>query len=66
MATKNEKNRDKVRLRQVRSTAGRDVRTKDTIKALGLGKIGKVSEISDNPATRGMISKMRHLVEIVK
>ncbi|MEI6132000.1 MAG: 50S ribosomal protein L30 [Bacillota bacterium] len=35
-----------------------------TIQALGLSKIGSVVEKTDNPATRGMIRKVAHLVTV--
>ena len=35
-----------------------------TLKALGLGKIGRSVEQVDNPAVRGMIFKVKHLVEV--
>ncbi len=35
-----------------------------TLKGLGLGKIGRESEIKDTPAVRGMIAKVAHLVEV--
>ena len=35
-----------------------------TLKALGLGKIGRTVEQVDNPGIRGMIFKVQHLVEV--
>lgn len=35
-----------------------------TLKGLGLGKIGRESEIKDTPAMRGMLAKVAHLVEV--
>lgn len=52
----------KVRLTQVRSTIDRPQTQKDTIKALGLGKINKSVEKTLNPAIAGMISKVKHLI----
>ena len=54
----------KIFVRQVRSTA----RTKDThvrtLKALGLGKIGKYNILGDSPAVRGMIRAVVQWVEV--
>ena len=48
----------------VRSTIARPQDQKDTVKALGLNKIGDTREIVDNDATRGMVNKVRHLLAI--
>jgi len=39
---------------------------RETIRGLGLRRLHQVVERSDNPATRGMIHKVRHLVEVVE
>ncbi|RFB04398.1 50S ribosomal protein L30 [Parvularcula marina] len=36
-----------------------------TLKGLGLGKIGRTRELEDTPAVRGMITKVKHMVEVV-
>jgi large subunit ribosomal protein L30 len=38
---------------------------RETLKALGLGRINRISERVDTPSTRGMIAKIPHLVEVV-
>ncbi|MDP1846723.1 MAG: 50S ribosomal protein L30, partial [Solirubrobacteraceae bacterium] len=38
----------------------------DTLRSLGLHRIGQVVEVQDNPQTRGMIHRVRHLVRIVE
>ena len=53
-------------LRQVRSGIGFNADQKRTLKALGLGKIGRVRTLPDNPQVRGMVNKIRHLVEVVE
>ena len=53
-----------LRVRQVRSGIGFNKDQKATLRALGLGKIGRVREHPDNPAVRGMIGKIPHLVVI--
>lgn len=53
-----------VRIRQVRSGTGFDKTQKATLRALGLEKIGRVVERPDNPAIRGMVAKIPHLVVV--
>ena len=59
-----EKSGSTVRVRQIRSGTGFDKTQKATLKALGLGKIGRVREHPDNPQIRGMIFKIVHLVDV--
>ncbi len=54
----------KVQITQVRSTIGRPQVQKDTVKALGLGKINRSVEKELTPQIAGMISKLTHLVEV--
>ncbi len=53
-----------LKLKQVRSTNGSDKRQRDTMRSLGLRRIGHEVEIADSPQSRGMIAKVRHLVEV--
>ncbi len=53
-------------VKQVKSTIGRPEAQCKIIAALGLGRIGKTKELVDNPAVRGMIAKVSHLVEVVE
>jgi large subunit ribosomal protein L30 len=53
-----------VRVTQRRSRNGADKRQRDTLRSLGLRRIGHTVEVSDSPQTRGMIHKVRHLVEV--
>jgi len=55
-----------LRLRQVRSGIGCPVEMRETLKALGLGKMHRVTERVDTPEVRGMIAKIPHLVEVVE
>lgn len=55
----------KVKIKQVRSSIGREQRIKDTLAALGLGRIGHESEVVLNAGTEGMIRKVGFLVEVV-
>jgi large subunit ribosomal protein L30 len=47
-----------------RGLAGKDKRQIATCRALGLGKTNSSAEQPDNPAIRGMIVKVAHLVEV--
>jgi large subunit ribosomal protein L30 len=58
------KQEKKIRVKQTRSLAGRNDRVRDTLKALGLGRIGKEREFSVNPALVGMLEKVEHLVSV--
>jgi large subunit ribosomal protein L30 len=54
-----------IKIRQVRSGIACPVEMRETLKALGLGRINRVSERVDTPSVRGMIAKIPHLVEVV-
>jgi large subunit ribosomal protein L30 len=54
----------KVRITQVRSQIGQTQQHRGTLRALGLGKIGKTVEHDDGPVLAGMLRKVRHLVKI--
>ena len=58
-------NNSTIRIRQVRSGIACPIEMRETLKALGLGKINRVSERVDTPSVRGMIAKIPHLVEVV-
>ena len=47
---------------QIRSAIGREGSQRKTLIGLGLNKIGRVRELEDTPAVRGMINKVKHLV----
>jgi large subunit ribosomal protein L30 len=53
-----------LRITQRRSRNGSDKRQIDTLRSLGLRRIGHTVEQQDTPQTRGMIHKVRHLVEV--
>ena len=54
----------KVRVTQVRSQIGESERHRGTLRALGLGRIGKAAEHDDGPVLAGMLRKVRHLVKV--
>jgi large subunit ribosomal protein L30 len=53
-----------VRVKQVRSGAGRPLPHKIILKSMGLGKMNRIVELPDTPETWGMIHKVTHLVEV--
>ena len=54
----------KVRVTQVRSKIGQSGRHRGTLRALGLGKIGRTAEHEEGPVLAGMLRKVRHLVKV--
>lgn len=54
----------KLKITLVRSVIGRPQDQRDTVKALGLRKLHQTVEKPDNPAIRGMINKVSHLVKV--
>ena len=54
----------KVKIKQVRSSIGQSQRHRGTLRALGLGRIGRTAEHAESPELAGMLRKVRHLVEI--
>jgi large subunit ribosomal protein L30 len=53
-----------LRITQVRSSNGSNRKQRDSLRTLGLGKIGRSSEREDHPTVRGLINSVRHLVEV--
>ena len=54
----------KLRITQVRSTIGQSDRHLGTLRALGLGTIGRSVEQADTPQLRGMLRQVGHLVRV--
>jgi len=54
----------RLRITWVKSGIGYPQRQKETIRALGLRRLGMSVEQADTPAIRGMISKISHLVQV--
>jgi large subunit ribosomal protein L30 len=57
---------DKIQVKLVKSLIGSKKDQIATAYALGLRKIGDVSEQPDNPQTQGKVKKISHLVEVTK
>ena len=53
-----------LKITQVRSAIGQSQRHRGTLRALGLGKIGRSAEHKDSPQLKGMLRKVRHLVRV--
>jgi len=53
-----------VKITQVRSQIGQSPKHRGTLRALGLGKIGRSVERKETPELAGMLRKVRHLVRI--
>jgi len=51
---------------QVKSSIGEKPKTRGTLRALGLGRIGKTNTLPDRPEIRGMIHRVPHLIEVTE
>jgi large subunit ribosomal protein L30 len=54
----------RVKITLVKSTIGFDKKQAAVVQGLGLRRLNHTVELVDTPATRGMIQKVRHLVEV--
>jgi large subunit ribosomal protein L30 len=54
----------KLKITQTRSTIGQSPRHRGTLRALGLGKIGRSREHEESPQLAGMLRRVRHLVRV--
>jgi large subunit ribosomal protein L30 len=52
------------RVTQVRSSIGQSGKHRGTLRALGLGRIGRTAEHEEGPVLAGMLRKVRHLVKV--
>jgi len=53
-----------LQVRQVKSRNGANQRQRDTLRSLGLRRIGQIVDVRDTPQARGMLHAVRHLVII--
>ena len=53
-----------MKVTQVKSRNGADKRQLDSLRSLGLRRIGHTVEVKDTPQARGMVHRVRHLVKI--
>ena len=54
----------KLKITQTGSPIGRKPGQKDTLKALGLNKMGRSNVVEDTPSIRGMVDKVAHMLKI--
>ena len=54
----------KLQVRQIRSAIGRQDNQRQTLRSLGLKRIGDVVVKEDRPEIRGMVETIPHLVEV--
>lgn len=55
---------DRLKITLVKSTIGAIPKHRKTVEAMGLRKLGKTVELPDNPAIRGMVNQVKHLVKV--
>ena len=55
---------NKIRVKLIRSTAGRLKNHQACVKGLGLRRIGHTVEVEDSPSVRGMINKVAYMVKV--
>jgi large subunit ribosomal protein L30 len=53
-----------LKVTQIRSGIGTKPKHRGTLRALGLGRIGKSNTLPDRPEIRGMIAKVPHLIRV--
>ncbi|MCL2026658.1 MAG: 50S ribosomal protein L30 [Leptospirales bacterium] len=54
----------KIVVKQIRSAISEKPNQRATLRALGLRRMNAVREHNDTPVIRGMINKVRHLIEV--
>ncbi|NLD75594.1 MAG: 50S ribosomal protein L30 [Acidimicrobiales bacterium] len=53
-----------LKITQTRSAIGTKPKQRGTLRALGLGRIGKSNTLPDRPEIRGMLAKVPHLISV--
>ncbi|MGZ6671644.1 MAG: 50S ribosomal protein L30 [Solirubrobacteraceae bacterium] len=53
-----------MKVTQVKSKNGSNEKQRETLRSLGLRKIGQTVDVKDTPQARGMLHRVRHLVKI--
>ena len=53
-----------MKVTQTKSRIGANQRQLDTLRSLGLRRIGHTVEVKDTPQARGMLHRVRHLVKV--
>ena len=57
---------NKIKVRLVKSTAGRLKKHQACVAGLGLRRIGHTVEVEDTPSVRGMIDRVSYMVRVVE
>jgi len=55
-----------ITVKLVKSTIGAKPKTRGTVRALGLRKIGDTNTLPDRPEIRGMLARVPHLIEVTE
>ena len=55
-----------IKIQQTGSPMRREHTQRETLIGLGLNKIGRTRDLPDTPMTRGMLTKVKHLVRVVE
>ena len=55
-----------IKVEQIASPSRRRHDQRETLIGLGLNKIGRVKDLPDTPMTKGMITKVKHLVRVIE
>ncbi len=55
-----------IRLKQIGSPIRREASQAETLKGLGLRRIGHIVDLEDTPSVRGMVRKVAHLLEVIE
>jgi large subunit ribosomal protein L30 len=63
-ATNTATNTATITVTQVKSSIGTKPKHRGTLRALGLGKIGRSNTLPDRPEIRGMIARVPHLIDV--
>jgi large subunit ribosomal protein L30 len=53
-----------MKVKQVKSKNGANHAQRETLRSLGLRRIGQTVEVKDNPQARGMLHRVRHLIKV--
>jgi large subunit ribosomal protein L30 len=53
-----------LKVTQTKSEIGTKHKQRGTLRALGLGRIGKTNTLPDRPEIRGMVAKVPHLIKV--
>ena len=64
MSAKNIDTAKTLTVRQIRSAIGNKPKSRGTLRALGLRKIGDTNTLPDRPEIRGLIARIPHLIEV--